>query len=82
MKKTKKVRTHTINGIYVLSKNKKLKSSNTEFAIVNVTIKDLERLYLYAKQRGQMLKKKYNMDIYAVRLSTDVNFMVDNRRKK
>lgn len=82
MKKTKKVRTHTINGTYVLSKSKKLKESRSEFVILDVTIKDIERLYLYSKQRGQILKKKYDMDRYVVRLSTDVAFLVDNKGKK
>ena len=84
MKKTKKVRTYEVNGEYVLSKKKKLKSNNSTYSIISVTLKDLERLYLYAIQREKLLAKTVSKELgcFVVRLSSDVGFIVDNRRKK
>jgi hypothetical protein len=86
MKKTKKIRPHNIDGIYVLSKDKKLSPySRSDNTVIDVTMKDIERIYLYSKQREKELNKKYKtnpLGIFVVRLSEDVHFIVDNRRKK
>jgi len=85
MKKTKKIRPHNVDGVYVLSKDKKLAHSRQDGAIINVTMEDLERIYLYSKQRKLELNKKYKINplgIFVVRLSEDVQFIVENRRKK
>lgn len=85
MKKTKRIRTHTVDGVYVLSKDKKLLHGRPDGAIVEVTMKDLERIYLYSKQRQTELQKRFKenkLGIFVVRLSEDVQFIVDNRSKK
>jgi len=85
MKKTKKIRPYNVEGVYVLSKDKKLLHGRSDGAIVEVTMEDLERIYLYSKQRKNQLKKHFKnkqLRIFVVRLSEDVQFIVDNRSKK
>jgi hypothetical protein len=76
-KKEKKIRKYTVEGAYVLSKKKKLKSIVDNSCIVEVSLKDLERLYLYAKQRKEYFKDKKKLsDWFVTRLSPDVVFIV------
>lgn len=84
MKKEKKIRVYDVDGCYVLSKKKKVKSLGKDFCIASVTSKDLERLATYAKQRKDYLEGRLTglTGTYIVRLSPDLIFLIDDRKEK
>ena len=87
-KTEKKIKHIDIDGVFHLTRGKKImRVSEKGTPIISVTTKELERLALYTKQRKEMLTEIHNnghvpLGMFVVRLSEDVTFMVDDRKKK